>query len=175
VQAVDDRTAIFARGGDFTVTMSFSMPSAPPSARTQPVAVYGGGGHIGHFVVDELQRRGMPVITVGRGAATLPAGVPTRVASIDDTEALARAFAECSVVINCAGPFLDTAESVIEAAIKANAGYLDVTAEQGQRHQDLRALRRFRVRGRCRSDTGRWLLWRPGHCLAGEDPEPDLH
>lgn len=56
--------------------------------------------------------------------------MPTRVASTDDAQALARAFAECSVVINCAGPFLDTAEPVIAAAIGAGAGYLDVTAEQ---------------------------------------------
>lgn len=106
------------------------MPSTPVSAPTKPVAVYGAGGHTARFVVDELQRRGMPVIAVGRDAATLPASVPTRVASIDDAEALARAFAGCSVVINCAGPFLDTAEPVIEAAIRAGAGYLDVTAEQ---------------------------------------------
>jgi len=106
------------------------MPSTPLSAPTKPVAVYGAGGHTGRFVVDELQRRGMPVIAVGRDAATLPAGVPTRVASIDDAEALGRAFAGCSVVINCAGPFLDTAGPVIEAAIGAGAGYLDLTAEQ---------------------------------------------
>jgi short subunit dehydrogenase-like uncharacterized protein len=106
------------------------MPSTPLSAPTKPVAVYGAGGHTGRFVVHELRRRGMTVIAVGRDAATLPAGVPVRVASIEDAEALARAFAHCSVVINCAGPFLDTAEPVIEAAIGAGAGYVDVTAEQ---------------------------------------------
>jgi short subunit dehydrogenase-like uncharacterized protein len=99
--------------------------------------VYGAGGHTGRFVVDELQRRGMPVIAVGRDAATLPASVPTRVASIDDAEALTRAFAECPVVINCAGPFLDTAKPVIEAAIRAGAGYLDVTAEQASAMETL--------------------------------------
>ena len=106
------------------------MPRTPLFAPTRPVAVYGAGGHTGRFVVDELLRRGMPVIAVGRDAATLPAGVPTRVASTDDSQALARAFAACSVVINCAGPFLDTAEPLITAAIRAGAGYLDVTAEQ---------------------------------------------
>jgi hypothetical protein len=33
-------------------------------------------------------------------------------------------------VINCAGPFLDTATPIIEAALRARAHYLDVTAEQ---------------------------------------------
>lgn len=111
------------------------MPSTPLSTLTKPVAVYGAGGHTGRFAVDELQRRGMPVIAVGRDAAALPAGVPTRVASIDDAQALARAFTECSVVINCAGPFLDTAQPVIEAAIRAGASYLDLTAEQASAMQ----------------------------------------
>jgi Saccharopine dehydrogenase NADP binding domain len=106
------------------------MPSAPLSTRQQTVAVYGAGGHTGRFVVDELQRRSMPVIAVSRNGSTLPTGVPTRVASIDDPKALSRAFAECAVVINCAGPFLDTATPVIEVAISAGVGYLDVTAEQ---------------------------------------------
>ena len=34
------------------------------------------------------------------------------------------------MVINCAGPFLDTAEPVISAALRARISYLDVSAEQ---------------------------------------------
>ncbi len=94
------------------------------------VAVYGAGGHTGRFVVDELQRRAIPVIAVGRDAARLPAGVPARLATIDDADALDRAFAGAAVVINCAGPFLDTAAPVIAAALRTGAHYLDVTAEQ---------------------------------------------
>lgn len=33
-------------------------------------------------------------------------------------------------MINCAGPFLDTAAAVAEAALRAGIHYLDVTAEQ---------------------------------------------
>ena len=98
--------------------------------RPRPVAVYGAGGHTARFVLAELQRRGMPAIAVGRSGATLPAGVPARVAAIDDAPALDAAFAGCAVVINCAGPFLDTALPVAEAAIRAGASYIDVTAEQ---------------------------------------------
>ena len=93
-------------------------------------AVYGASGHTARFVLAELQRRGMPAIAVGRSAATLPAGVPGRVALIEDAAALDAAFAGCAVVINCAGPFLDTALPVAEAAIRAGASYIDVTAEQ---------------------------------------------
>ncbi len=96
----------------------------------RPVAVYGAGGHTGRFVLAELRRRGLPAIAVGRGTATLPTDVPARVAAVDDARALDAALAGCAVVINCAGPFLDTAGPLVEAALRAGASYLDVTAEQ---------------------------------------------
>lgn len=95
------------------------------------IAVYGAAGHTGKFVVNDLRRRGLPVIAVGRDASRLPAGVPGRTATIDDPAALDRAFAGCSVIINCAGPFMDTAGPIVEAALRTGCSYLDVTAEQG--------------------------------------------
>ncbi|WP_457445373.1 saccharopine dehydrogenase NADP-binding domain-containing protein [Roseateles sp. P5_E4] len=94
------------------------------------VAVYGAGGHTGRFVVNEALRRGLKVVAIGRDASRLPAGVEARVATIDDAAALDAALQGCGVVINCAGPFLDTAAPVIEAALRAGCGYIDVTAEQ---------------------------------------------
>lgn len=94
------------------------------------VAVYGAGGHTGRFVVNEALRRGLRVVAIGRDASRLPAGMEGRVAAVDDAAALDRALVGCGVVINCAGPFLDTAAPVIEAALRAGCGYVDVTAEQ---------------------------------------------
>jgi len=102
--------------------------TATPVAR--PVAVYGAAGHTARFVLAELQRRGLPAVAAGRNAATLPTDVPARTAAVDDPAALDAAFAGCAVVINCAGPFLDTARPVIEAALRAGAHYIDVAAEQ---------------------------------------------
>ena len=93
-------------------------------------AVYGATGHAGAFVIAELLRRGLPVVAVGRDMSRVPAGVTARIATLDDATALDRAFADCSVVINCAGPFLDTASPIIEAALRVGSAYLDVTAEQ---------------------------------------------
>lgn len=95
-----------------------------------PIAVYGATGHTGNFVVSELRRRELPVIAVGRDASRLPVGVPARTATIDDPAALDRAFSGCAVIINCAGPFLDTAGPVVESALRTGCCYLDVTAEQ---------------------------------------------
>lgn len=96
----------------------------------QAIAIYGAGGHTGRFVVNEALRRGLAVVAIGRDASRLPAGVPARVAAVGDAAALDAALAGCGVVINCAGPFLDTAAPVIEAALRAGCGYADVTAEQ---------------------------------------------
>jgi short subunit dehydrogenase-like uncharacterized protein len=53
-----------------------------------------------------------------------------RVASVDDPVSLDQALLGASLVINCAGPFLDTAVPLIEAALRGRIHYLDVTAEQ---------------------------------------------
>jgi hypothetical protein len=100
-------------------------------ART--IAIYGATGHTGQFVVREAQRRGLPVLAVGRAAAGLEKAFPAvarRVATLDDPVSLEQAFAGCALVINCAGPFLDTAAPVAQAALRAGCHYLDVTAEQ---------------------------------------------
>lgn len=102
------------------------------------VAVYGAGGYTGRLVLAELKRRGIDMVLVGRGherlaAAGRIAGVPdapVHVAGVDDSAALAGAFAGCAAVINCAGPFTHLGEPVVRAAIAAGCHYVDTTAEQ---------------------------------------------
>src|SRR5215470_10872485 len=100
------------------------------------IAVFGASGHTGQFVVSELARRGIMAVLVGRDSEKLLAvgkahpAFETRVASIDGPVSLDRALQGVALVINCAGPFLDTAVPVIEAALRARIHYLDVTAEQ---------------------------------------------
>lgn len=73
------------------------------------IAVVGARGHTGAFVVDELRRRGHGVLPIGRDL---------------------QAIRDVAAVINCAGPFLDSALPVLEVALARGAHYLDVTAEQ---------------------------------------------
>jgi len=100
------------------------------------VAVFGAYGHTGRFVVAELARRGWTPIVAGRDAAKLEAvagsypGSEPRVASVEDCESLDRAISGAAAVINCAGPFLDSAAAVLSAALRARIHYLDVAAEQ---------------------------------------------
>lgn len=100
------------------------------------IAVYGAYGHTARFVVAELLARGWTPVLSGRDAdklATLSKVFPDlerRLASVEDPASLDRAFDGAVAVINCAGPFLDTAVPVIEAALRARIHYLDVCAEQ---------------------------------------------
>lgn len=101
----------------------------------RPIAVYGAAGHTGQFVIREARRRGLSVVAVGRSAARLQEAFPAatltkRPALVDDPVSLELAFAGCAVVINCSGPFLDTAAPVAAAALTAGCHYIDVTAEQ---------------------------------------------
>ena len=103
-----------------------------PSPR---IAVYGAYGHTGRFVLAELRRRGFVPVACGRDTARLhelaaETGVEVRVAASDDAAALDAAFAGTAAVLHCAGPFLDTAAPVLDAALRARIHYLDVAAEQ---------------------------------------------
>ncbi|QGN50502.1 saccharopine dehydrogenase NADP-binding domain-containing protein [Micromonospora sp. WMMD558] len=99
------------------------------------VLVYGANGHTGRFVVDELLRRGLTPVLSGRSAPALEAlarahgGLEWRSWPLADG-APPPALDDIDVVVNCAGPFLDTALPVATAAVAAGAHYLDVTAEQ---------------------------------------------
>src|SRR5271154_5572692 len=114
--------------------MSVQNVISPDSGRY--VAVFGAAGHTGRFVVAELLRRGLRPIPIGRDASRLAAsgfqdrGMENRTANIEDPASVDRALSGAAAVINCAGPFLDTAKPVVEAALRARVHYLDVTAEQ---------------------------------------------
>jgi hypothetical protein len=94
------------------------------------VAVVGAYGHTARFVLTQLRARGLTPIAVGRDPERLRGLGDHRVAAIDDPAALDHAFAGVAAVVNCAGPFADTAAPVAEAALRAGAHYLDIAAEQ---------------------------------------------
>jgi len=100
------------------------------------VAVFGALGYTGRFVVAELLRRGIKPIAIARSSAALAAAdwpeskVERRQATIDDLSSLDEALRGGQAVINCAGPFVDTADAVIGAALRGSIHYVDVAAEQ---------------------------------------------
>lgn len=106
------------------------------------IAVYGAAGHTGRFVARELERRGYAAVWIARNPAAPAGDSPLdarrwRQASCDDPDTLDEALRGTSAVINCAGPFLDTAPALIEAALRAGIHYFDITAEQRSARQSL--------------------------------------
>jgi short subunit dehydrogenase-like uncharacterized protein len=99
------------------------------------ITVFGAYGHTGRFVAAELRRRGMRAILSGRDSGKMAAlgqmhpEAEVRVATIDEPASLDRAMAGAGAVINCAGPFGETAPALIEAALRTGVHYLDVTGE----------------------------------------------
>lgn len=91
------------------------------------IAILGADGHTGRFVVAELERRGLVPIRVVRAERAEAGARPLNLAS---PRSLDLALEGATAVINCAGPFLDTAEAAARAAIRAGITYLDVSAEQ---------------------------------------------
>ena len=110
------------------------------------VLVYGAYGHTGRFVVAAMLRQGLTPVLSGRDPARLAAlarqypGLEVRQAAVSDSRSLSSAVRGASVVVNCAGPFLDTAIPVMTAAVHAGAHYLDVTAEQPAVQEVYRAV-----------------------------------
>jgi short subunit dehydrogenase-like uncharacterized protein len=110
------------------------MMSGSDEETMTAIAVFGALGHTGGFVIRELVRRGLRPIAIARDETRLAGlrqlGVETRSATVDDPASLDHALAGAVAVINCAGPFVDTAEPVLAAALRARIHYLDVCAEQ---------------------------------------------
>jgi hypothetical protein len=123
-----------------------SVAKGVSSMKSYKVAVYGAMGHTGRFVALELERRGALVRRIARDlpsqrnvrndGATDARRTLIR-ASCDDPEGLDRALAGMDAVINCAGPFVDTAPAVIESALRVGTHYLDIAAEQRSVRQSL--------------------------------------
>lgn len=105
---------------------------------TEPhrIAVYGATGHTGRQVVGEVARRGATPVLLGRDEDRLHSVAESLgygeigTASLDDPAALRRALGSCDAIVNAAGPFANTAEPVVRAAIDTGTHYLDFTAEQ---------------------------------------------
>ena len=106
------------------------------ASQNSAVAIVGATGYTARFVLDELQHRGIGSILIGRDPNKLEmlrVSYPqseTRVVDLDNLRSLDGALDDADAVINCAGPFLDTALPVVDAAIRAQIPYLDLSAEQ---------------------------------------------
>ena len=96
--------------------------------------IYGANGYTGTLVAEHAAERRLPLVVAGRSAAEVAAlgarlGVEHRVFAVEDPAAVDAGIRGARVVLNCAGPFVRTAEPVVSACLRARVPYLDVTGE----------------------------------------------
>jgi short subunit dehydrogenase-like uncharacterized protein len=96
--------------------------------------IYGATGYTGSLIAREAARRGLHPVLAGRTADTV-----ARLASeltfahrafpLDSPEAVTNGLAGIHTLLNCAGPFSQTARPLAEACLRAGVHYLDITGE----------------------------------------------
>lgn len=109
--------------------------------------IYGATGYTGRMAAARAKEIGLDPIIAARNEAPLLAlatalAVEHRVFALDDDAGVQRVLEDIDVVLNCAGPFVQTAEALMTACLHAGAHYLDIAAElesyqlAAQRDQD---------------------------------------
>jgi len=96
--------------------------------------IYGATGYTGQLLASRSLARGLSPLLAGRDEARLrrlaaPLDFEYRAARLDDPAALARQLRGVRLVLNAAGPFVDTAGPLVAACLATGTHYLDVTGE----------------------------------------------
>ena len=110
--------------------------------QAREVLIYGASGYTGKLVAEYLATRNIPFYMAGRTRSRLEAAlevvkqrvggpvdaqIVTANSTVEDLQPLLKGV---KVLINVAGPFMQVAWPVVEAALEAGCHYLDTTGEQ---------------------------------------------
>jgi short subunit dehydrogenase-like uncharacterized protein len=96
--------------------------------------IYGATGYTGRMAAHHAKSAGLDLILAGRTEVRLAElgrtlGVEHRVFAPDEDAMVDAALHDVTVLLNCAGPFLRTADPLMRGAIRAGVHYLDIAAE----------------------------------------------
>jgi short subunit dehydrogenase-like uncharacterized protein len=98
------------------------------------ILIYGGTGYTGRLIAEHARNTRCSPVIAGRTAPRVHAlatelGIPGRVVAVDDRHALDDALGDACVLINAASPFEQTTPPLIEACLRTQTHYLDITGE----------------------------------------------
>jgi len=98
--------------------------------------VYGAYGYVGSLITERAVADGLDPTLAGRSAESVEAtatehGCDHRVFSLEHPTVVERMVADVDAVCNCAGPFEDTAEALIDACLRTGTDYLDLAGNVG--------------------------------------------
>lgn len=101
--------------------------------------IYGATGYTGQLASSRAKDLGLHPIIAGRDEKKLSElaftlDLPYRTFALDNSDAVNHALANVDVLLNCAGPFMRTAEPLMKGAIRTGTHYLDVAAELDSYH-----------------------------------------
>ena len=95
--------------------------------------IYGANGYSGKLAVEEALRRGLKPVLAGRSdevkKIAQESELDCKIFPLESIDNVSEKIAGFTVVANCAGPFSKTAETMIQACIKSNVHYIDITGE----------------------------------------------
>lgn len=96
--------------------------------------IYGATGYTGSLITREAVRRAMCPILAGRNAEAVlllaaEHGLEHRPFSLDSVAGVVEGIRGVHTVLNCAGPFRQTARPMVDACLKSGTHYLDITGE----------------------------------------------
>jgi len=98
------------------------------------VLIYGCYGYTGKLITDFAVKKNLSIVLVGRNrekTKELAAqyNLPFEVFDSENTAETDEVLSKYKVLLNCAGPFIFTAEKLMNACIKHRVHYLDITGE----------------------------------------------
>ncbi len=96
--------------------------------------IYGANGFTGQLLAERAVAEGHRPVLAGRTEARIKPiaeklGLPYRIACVDQPRQLEAALADMSLVLHCAGPFSATSAPMVDACLKTQTHYLDITGE----------------------------------------------
>lgn len=93
--------------------------------------VYGAYGYTGELIAEEANGRDLDLVVAGRNG-TKTRGQATMLdaeSRVFDAEDAAENLDGIDILLNCAGPFVETYEPLVEACLDTGTHYLDITGE----------------------------------------------
>lgn len=96
--------------------------------------IYGANGYTGKLIAAEAARRGYQPILAGRNQAVITElaaklNLPYRCFALESSHQTKQHLNDVGLVLNCAGPFEETAQVMREACLANGSHYLDITGE----------------------------------------------
>lgn len=96
--------------------------------------IYGAYGYTGRLITQEAVGRGHAPVLAGRDPEPLSAlgadtDLPTRTVGLSQSRRLRAVIDDVDLVLHCAGPYVRTAEPMVEACLETGTHYVDLTGE----------------------------------------------